>query len=373
MSDNVPSFEFPHADLTPLPSNTEPDYAFVRILKKQVYANAVSVHSNIGGGNHGHLGEIVSAAQYATLTGGAAAYVTPNNPGQEPVFGENDTGPQRILQTEAWKRDKERFHTAASFRSAIKKQIFKAVPARFFAALEDDLMGYANVTPLAMLTHLETTYGVMTPADHEANKAKLKESWDPNTTTIADLWNRFKTVCDIARSAGNPISDMDKINAAREVIEQTGQFASDVSKWMKKPPADWTWPNFITHFEAANKERMRLRTAGQLGYAQAAKAQKKPEETTPSATTKPEGTAPTALQATAGKENAAPKGTQMYYCWSHGLGFNKNHTSATCENPKEGHQKEATLANMMGGSARIRRKKGDKAHDNFKVERNQDF
>ena len=76
------------------------------------------------------------------------------------------------------------------------------------------------------------------------------------------------------------------------------------------------------------------------------------------------------------KENKAPQKDDedeptFYYCWSHGLGRNKDHTSKSCKKPKEGHQRKATIHNMLGGSARIMRKRGDKPADIFK--NTQDF
>jgi hypothetical protein len=43
----------------------------------------------------------------------------------------------------------------------------------------------------------------------------------------------------------------------------------------------------------------------------------------------------------------------MYYCWSHGLGTNRVHTSAQCQNKKDGHKDTATANNMLGGCATI--------------------
>ena len=47
------------------------------------------------------------------------------------------------------------------------------------------------------------------------------------------------------------------------------------------------------------------------------------------------------------------KGIRLLYCWSHGLGRNPKHTSELCNNPLDGHKKEATLDNMMGGNNNI--------------------
>ena len=39
----------------------------------------------------------------------------------------------------------------------------------------------------------------------------------------------------------------------------------------------------------------------------------------------------------------------MNCCWSHGFDIEPNHTSATCRNPKQGHQKDTTVTNQMDG------------------------
>ena len=38
-----------------------------------------------------------------------------------------------------------------------------------------------------------------------------------------------------------------------------------------------------------------------------------------------------------------------HYCWSHGFLVRAEHTSATCNKQKEGHQVGATRGNIMGG------------------------
>ena len=49
----------------------------------------------------------------------------------------------------------------------------------------------------------------------------------------------------------------------------------------------------------------------------------------------------------------ANDGTRVYYCWTHGLGTNANHTSATCQRPGKGHKQNATIINMQGGNNTI--------------------
>jgi hypothetical protein len=52
------------------------------------------------------------------------------------------------------------------------------------------------------------------------------------------------------------------------------------------------------------------------------------------------------------------RGLQGYgYCWTHGV---VQHDGNTCRTPKEGHIKEATLANPQGGRLHIGKNKGTK-------------
>ena len=44
---------------------------------------------------------------------------------------------------------------------------------------------------------------------------------------------------------------------------------------------------------------------------------------------------------------------KMGYCWTHGLSKDFKHCSATCNNPKPGHQVTATVDNLMGGNNTI--------------------
>jgi hypothetical protein len=44
---------------------------------------------------------------------------------------------------------------------------------------------------------------------------------------------------------------------------------------------------------------------------------------------------------------------ELFYCWTHGLSRNSEHTSVSCQNKAEHHQSAATLDNRMGGVNKI--------------------
>ena len=57
----------------------EPDYHQLKKLKDALKANAGSIQSDLGGGVHGHLGQVLTPAEYTNVS--AIAYVDPPNPG----------------------------------------------------------------------------------------------------------------------------------------------------------------------------------------------------------------------------------------------------------------------------------------------------
>ena len=164
--------------------------------------------------------------------------------------------------------------------------------------------------------------------------------WDPTGPTVT-VFTQANKCRQLAEAGGDAISDATSVRLCLEAFEKSGVMGEAIKDWRKRPAADRTWANMPAHFQAANKERLRTATASSTGYqtANAATSTEKQTKPAPAVTV----------------ENC-----KMYYCFSHGLGKNPEHTSATCSNPREGHKKEATADNMMGGINTIRRKRGEK-------------
>jgi len=125
-----------------------------------------------------------------------------------------------------------------------------------------------------------------------------------------------------------------------EMFHQNKIFLSYCHTWREKDDGDKTLTNFYAHFDKAHKTHKITVTAAQAGYngahsvtenANAAIARNAPGTTT-------------AVQVDTVK---------MYYCWTHGLTRNKEHTSATCTHKKDGHQDDATIHDIKGGSTRF--------------------
>ena len=57
---------FLHPTLTTI--HGEPNYASLKLLKKELKANASTVTSDLGGGGHGHLGLVLTPHEYSMIS-----------------------------------------------------------------------------------------------------------------------------------------------------------------------------------------------------------------------------------------------------------------------------------------------------------------
>jgi hypothetical protein len=132
---------------------------------------------------------------------------------------------------------------------------------------------------------------------------------------------------------------------AVKIFEDSGVMDDAVKDWRKKTAANRTWANIQPFFLLANKERIRVVTANELGFANATQGQRPP--------------VPPAAPTTTTTYNNIGGNTGIHYCWTHGLTFSAEHTSASCAHKVEGHKDNATLSNMMGGNNKIRRQRNE--------------
>ena len=333
--------------LTPIigkPTNTT-----LQILQRQLFPNARSVPSTSGGGTHGHLAVLLSPADYLLRAG--VPFVVPVHPGppSEPV------GTAAVIGV-ALRNHAEALADLALYNNlnaSLTAQILSAVNASFLSALEDPDFGFRDVSPRTMLEHLRTEYGTLTPEELEKNHAALSEPWKFDDPAIEDLWAKIVNIQRVAAFGAVPIADITIITLIlATMIEKTGLLATTTENFRLRPITEWTVATFKTDFILGNKERIRRLTAGDAGFHGAHNA-----ISTTTSTPTPPALAAAAVTPTpappAAARHVTVEGGKMYYCWTHGLSPQRNHTSITCLNKAEGHRDDATAFRMRGNNNTI--------------------
>ena len=185
-----------------------------------------------------------------------------------------------------------------------------------------------------------------------------------------------------------PIADIELVMMASTAVLSAGHFVRDVDDWEGLPNSARTWTAWKQKFKLAHLRRQRQLLAsggtepmgganGVLPPASSNKLEAALDNLALAATTDSailqQSTAANlaltkanaVLTATnkslvdaatkagtvgAGTDKPKEKPIKNGYCWSHGHKVYRNHSSATCTRPEEGHCKEATYNNTMGGS-----------------------
>ena len=263
--------------LTPIVS--EPTYQTLKELKDQLKANAASIPTTLGGGNHGYLGLILSPAAYATIS--PTAFVKPAYPGQHPAIpaGTNAANTSAIIRRHT--EDMRQWREFKNVSSALKNQLLGAVDDIYIRALRDCHVGYMNQSIRNLLTHLFSNYGNITQLELEDNDTKMRALWDPNSPFDCPV-QQLEDGQDYADDGGQPYTADQLLCIAYTLIFKTGLYFEDCKAWNAKPNNEKTWTNFKTHFQRTQRLlHDQLRTTKQAGFTSNFAIQHHPNNTQP--------------------------------------------------------------------------------------------
>jgi hypothetical protein len=192
-----------------------------------------------------------------------------------------------------------------------------------------------------------------------------------------------------SEAGGILIGHLQHINAGYAKIFATGHFMSACFWWNEKHAIEKTWTQFKSHFAVAHRQHKQIQgesaaTAcyhsvnADIGHTedQMAEATIGALANLAKATTADRGVATALTQANANlvkqlkdnsnelrelkalikNERTEKRGQRSFnpspsnYFWTHGYKVGSTHMSLTCKLPRQGHKKEATRADSMGGS-----------------------
>ena len=387
-SSNKIADSFPYSKLTKIVG--KPDYTSVARLKNELCANAVSVPSARGNGRLGHVALVIGTPAYNARVGpeaiaadpanpNALNWTDPPNPGPNPVYpAPPPPGAPTAMQINAanntFNNAKREFDTHVAVNVTLKSMLVAAVEQDYLSFLEDDEFGLAQVSIVQIMNHLMTTYGEVTDNDLRANRLTLESPWTP-TDSMDPLWKLGTEAQRLARQGGNPISDEELLRLHRSAIDASGVFAMDMAFWDRRPLAERSLPTFRTHFNEANKRRSQAVPSNVGAYTKTEGGANSLTGAGKAFAAAGSGTPASLQHVIAAVNKSAPstnhggtpaKGSILFssdgqywgYCWSHGLGPDGSHTSASCRSKLNGHQQDATIIDMKGGNNSVRRPKG---------------
>jgi hypothetical protein len=216
----------------------------------------------------------------------------------------------------------------------------------------------------------------------------MRRAWDPQQP-VESLFKQIQDFADYSEAVGVLIGHPQQINVGYAKIFATGHFMGACRRWNEKHAIEKTWTQFKSHFAAAHHQHKQMQgeSAATASYhstnASVGHTEDQMSEATigalanlATATASDRGVVAALTQANARlvkqlednsnelrelkalikKERTEKRGQRSFnpspsnYCWTHGYKVGSTHPSLTYKLPKQGHKKEATRADNMGGS-----------------------
>jgi hypothetical protein len=168
----------------------EPDYTSINTMVQLLYSNAATLTTAPGGGHHGHIGIIMPAALYTTLS--AIPYNEPGDPGTIPVHAANATSAIRESDRMNHKEALKQFHHHNNMNDALKPQIIDAVADAYLGELRNRYTGYLGVRPRDLLDHLLERYGKITASDIANCRTRMEAPMDTTRATHRHLLSNHR-------------------------------------------------------------------------------------------------------------------------------------------------------------------------------------
>ena len=231
----------------------------------ELKANASSVPSVLGSGQYGHLGLLLTATQFATLS--TTPFESPINPGP---FAPPDKGTEAQINAarDVWKEKHYTFHLNQAVEKALIAQVVSAVEPQYLAAVCNRQTGRYGSNVLAVLQHLFTTYGHITPQQLKTREMEICNMHFHMALPVDAIFNAIDELMELAKYALMPMSSTQAVSLDYVVFSKNPILLQDLRAWNHRSAEHRTWENMKVHLSEAQKDLSSLPMASQI-YPQA--------------------------------------------------------------------------------------------------------
>ena len=199
----------------------QPNYALLKTIKDELKANAGSVTSDLGGGHYGHLGLVLSPAEYLNVS--AMPYVRPVHPGQLTI-------PAGISQHEATRLRNDHntaikvFRETVDVEKALIKQLVAAIDSTYLKSLRNATTNSITAPLHDVLDHLFTRYGQVESETLEDATEKVKQMEYSVSDPLVTIFTEMEDLEQLSIAASNPFTNSQKVQLGLAIIKLTHDF-----------------------------------------------------------------------------------------------------------------------------------------------------
>jgi len=232
----------------------QPDEEALSKLKLELVEGLASIPTLNGGGGHGHIGMILSDADYTAISRNGAPYEIFDNPGPYPENVDATDAVNRERQVAEHKGEVKEYEMQLGAMSWARKAIVGAVAECWLSEIKSPHVGFNHLTPFELLTHLETVGAQLDFIDVTELQAELFAPWD-QVEAPTSLFERQDRIEKQLVKAGIPAQAELRLALARTWFEQTGEYDIALAKWDALPAANRTLTAFRIMIQAEFSKR----------------------------------------------------------------------------------------------------------------------
>ena len=229
----------------------KPSFETLKILHNQLKANAGAVPSTLGGGANGHLGLVVDPQQYALISN--IPYLRPQQP--PPFILPPNTRPEIAMILRDNHADNIRtYREFIGVENALRQQIVEAIENRWLQSLRNNITNAISMPVYEIIAFLFRMHGKITPTELQQRLTTVSAMvYDP-VQPIDDVFDAIQEIADLAQVAGVPFTNLQMVNMAYVIINNTRKFGKYIVEWNHLPPMQRTWMRFKDFFRTAYAE-----------------------------------------------------------------------------------------------------------------------
>ena len=250
---------------TPPLVRSEPTYKDLKRIKTELRANASSVESTLGGGDHGHLFLVLTSAEYLQVPSITDPTFAPTWPGT--LWIPPNSGIVQAIHIKEQHHERIRiYRECQNVDKALLNHLQRSLEPKYLESFVDD------TTPLLTsdipVKDLFLRYGTVHGIDVKNLETEvLKTAFAPSEPLVL-IWNPIEKLKKLAIQAKLPYSEAQLIEFALHIIRNTHDFKKALGDWNAKSATNKTWVALKSHFSHAQEDLKAIRgpTMAQAGY-----------------------------------------------------------------------------------------------------------
>jgi hypothetical protein len=110
-----------------------------------------------------------------------------------------------------WEEDVHTYRTCTSIQQALKKQIISVLEPMYLDILNDNMVGYADISARGMLDHIFENYRNITAVNLKINFEHMRRAWD-SQQPVETIFKQIQDCAEYSEAGGFLIGHPQQIN-----------------------------------------------------------------------------------------------------------------------------------------------------------------